>query len=250
MLRLNLPGETAAWRADRTLPIGGPTWRLAQTTTLGSAALTFGLTGQRGEAPRLTAMSDFGGGPQPYAARLLIRDQDRAPQPYLSVWRQGASAPVPLRARTAPRPMNDIYPAGARGPPPTGACWRLARSRRRSLDSRRRRSTPSASWIRARRSPWSSYIRDRQAIWSGRPMSRSATSPPDRRSSPSPSADRRRPPSALGVEGDDLGARARRVFTDRGRREHRQPHRDRRALAQPALDRHGPAVQLREGPDQ
>ena len=128
MLRLNLPGETTAWRADRTLPIDGPVWRLAQTTTLGSAALTFGLTGQRGETPQLTAMSDFGGGPQPYAARLLIRDQDRAPQPYLSVWRQGASAQVPLRARTAPRPMNDIYPAGARGP----ADWRLLAPKQKS----------------------------------------------------------------------------------------------------------------------
>ncbi len=121
MLRLNLPGETTAWRADRTLPIGGPTWRLKQTTVLGSAPLTFGLTAQRGAAPQLTAMSDFGGGPQPYAARLLIRDQDRAPQPYLSVWRPGASAQVPLRARTAPRPMNDVYPAATRGP----ADWRL-----------------------------------------------------------------------------------------------------------------------------
>ena len=121
MLRLNLPGDTAAWRADRTLPIGGPVWRLAQTTTLGSAALTFGLTGQRGQAPQLTAMSDFGGGPEPYAARLLLRDQDRAPQPYLGIWRPAASAKVPLQLRTAPRPMNDIYQAGARGP----ADWRL-----------------------------------------------------------------------------------------------------------------------------
>ena len=121
MLRLVLPGDTAAWRADRTLPVGGPVWRLAQTTTLGSAALTFGLTGQRYQAPQLTAMSDFGGGPQPYAARLLIRDPDRAPQPYLGVWRPVASARVPLQMRTAPRPMNDIYQAGTRGP----ADWRL-----------------------------------------------------------------------------------------------------------------------------
>lgn len=116
LLRLDLPGDVGAWRADRTLPIGGPVWRLAQTTTLGAAGLTFGLAGRRGEAPQLLAASDFAGGAQPYAARLLIRDPGRAPKPYLDVRRLGATAGVPLKARIPPRAMSLVFPASTRAP--------------------------------------------------------------------------------------------------------------------------------------
>jgi len=116
LLRLNLPGDVAGWRADRTLPIAGPVWRLSQTALMDGAVVTFGLTGQQDHAQQLTAASDFGGGPEPYAARLLIRNQARAPQPYLDVQRVGSIAGLALRARTPPRSMTRAYLAEARGP--------------------------------------------------------------------------------------------------------------------------------------
>ncbi len=114
MLRLNLPGDASFWRADRATSATGPTWRLTQATSLAGTPLTFGLAGRRGEAPRLSAAIDFGAGPQPYAARLIVRDQARAPEPYLDVIRVSATARIPLEARTAPRSATRVFPADAR----------------------------------------------------------------------------------------------------------------------------------------
>ena len=116
LLRLNLPGDASSWRADRATSATGPTWRLSQTTLIGGAPLTFGLFGRRGEAPQLAAVTDFGDGAQPYAARLLVRDQARAPEAYLDVIRVSATARIPLEARTPPVAAARVYQAEARDP--------------------------------------------------------------------------------------------------------------------------------------
>ncbi len=112
--RMSFPGEIAAWRADRTYSLDGPTWRLAQTGQLGAQAFTFGLAGRRGEVAQLMVVADFGPGPGPYAARLLMRDPARAPDAYLNLQRASMPARLPLSARTPPRPASRIVSAEAR----------------------------------------------------------------------------------------------------------------------------------------
>ena len=116
LLRMNFPGDVATWRADRTLPIAGVAWRLAQTAPLGSGSVIFGIAAQRGQAPQLLAVSDFGDGPSPYVARLLLRDPARAPRPYLDVLRVASTAQLPLQQRTPPRAATRVFVAEAMGP--------------------------------------------------------------------------------------------------------------------------------------
>ena len=112
--RMSFPGDVATWRADRTYSVDGPTWRLAQDGRIGSQPFTFGLAGRRGETPRLLVVSDFGAGPAPYAARLLLRDATRAPDAYLNVLQVSATARLPLAARTPPRSATRSFSAEAR----------------------------------------------------------------------------------------------------------------------------------------
>ena len=117
MLRMVYPGDVASWRADRTLPIDGPAWRLSQTTALaGGGSMTFGMAGQRGQAPRLLAMTDLGGGPSPYAARLVVRDPNRAPEPYLGALLVSSTARLPLQSRVPPRFAAQVFAAVTREP--------------------------------------------------------------------------------------------------------------------------------------
>jgi hypothetical protein len=115
MSRLDLPGDASAWRADRTAPSDGAAWRLSETAVIQGGAVTFGLAGRQGQGPQLVAVADFGDGPQPYAARLLVRDRNRAPRPYLGVLRVSATAAIPLSSRTPPRAAAKVFPAEARG---------------------------------------------------------------------------------------------------------------------------------------
>ena len=112
--RMSFPGDQAAWRADRTYSLDGPTWRLAQTGQMGAQPFTFGLAGRRGEAARLMVVADFGPGPGPYAARLLMRDPARAPEAYLNILRANAPTRLPLSARTPPRLASRIFSAESR----------------------------------------------------------------------------------------------------------------------------------------
>ena len=112
--RMSFPGDQAAWRADRTYAVDGPTWKLAQTGRIGPQQFTFGLAGRRGEAPRLMVVTAFGDAPAPYSARLLVRDQARAPEAYLNALQVSATARLPLSARTPPRNAMRAYAAEAR----------------------------------------------------------------------------------------------------------------------------------------
>jgi len=108
LLRMNFPGDAAGWRADRTLAVKAPVWRLSQNASLAGEPLTFGLAGRIGAPQQLVAVTDFGEDETPYAARLIMRDAGRAPHAYLPA---GAS----LQGRTPPRWSGKVFAAEARG---------------------------------------------------------------------------------------------------------------------------------------
>jgi len=112
--RLTYAGDVAGWQADRNL---GKTarWRLAQETAFGPDRLTFGLAGMEG-ADALVALARFADDAQPYAARLVMRDAARAPQPYLDRWGAGSTATLPLARRLPPPGATKAYAAQARAP--------------------------------------------------------------------------------------------------------------------------------------
>ena len=112
--RMAFPGDVAAWRADRTYSVDGPTWRLAQAGRVGAQGFTFGLAGRRGETARLIAVADFGDGPGPYSARLLVRDRARAPGAYLNVLQISTSGRLPLVSRAPPRSAATVFAATGR----------------------------------------------------------------------------------------------------------------------------------------
>jgi hypothetical protein len=80
--RMAFPGELAAWRADRIMPQQSAAWRLAQDAYAGEDKVVFGLAGQAGDE-RVTLSVAPADGASPYAARLLVRDTDRLPEPLL-----------------------------------------------------------------------------------------------------------------------------------------------------------------------
>ena len=94
--KMSFPGETAAWNADRSA-YRSPTWRLSQAGKVGADRVVFGVAGQEKDSG-LVAVVRFPDGRRPYAARLVFRDQARAPTPWL-----GAPANRPLPPRTASR---------------------------------------------------------------------------------------------------------------------------------------------------
>ncbi len=94
--RMSFPGSVAAWRADRTLAINTTTWRLAQDAFAGQDKVVFGLAGREGEQAMTVAVSDPDG-EQPYAARLVMRDPERA-QAFIPDGHSPLSARAPLRA--------------------------------------------------------------------------------------------------------------------------------------------------------
>jgi hypothetical protein len=118
LLRMDFPGDVAGWRADRSLPARASAWRLAQTPA--GSALTFGLAGRWSDPQALIAVAEVGEGDEPYAARLLVRDVARAPEPYLNQVRAGSTAKLPLWARTPPRFASLVFAAETRGAPDAG----------------------------------------------------------------------------------------------------------------------------------
>lgn len=108
--RLSYPGDLTAWQADRTYTASS-IWRLAQPAQFGADRMIFGLAGR--DAPgALVAVVSFADGQAPYAARLVMRDPARAPQPYLD--RRAGGGPLPLNSRLPPRVLDRAYMAEAR----------------------------------------------------------------------------------------------------------------------------------------
>jgi hypothetical protein len=93
MTRMDFPGERAPWLADRST-YSSVRWRLSQAGRAGPVAATFGYAGNL-DRTALVAVAGFSG-QQPYAARVVMRDETRAPLPWL-----GTAATRPLPPRSA-----------------------------------------------------------------------------------------------------------------------------------------------------
>jgi hypothetical protein len=100
--RMNFPGDTNDWLAVHDNSKHTPIWKLSQGVKFGWNSLMFGLAGKDGPSA-LLAVASFPDKVQPYAARLLVRDQTLAPEPYLNVIKASTSGKLPLSARTPPR---------------------------------------------------------------------------------------------------------------------------------------------------
>jgi hypothetical protein len=62
------------------------------------------------------AVARFADDAEPFAARLIMRDAARAPQPYLDRWGGGSTARLPLTRRLPPRGATKVFAAQARAP--------------------------------------------------------------------------------------------------------------------------------------
>lgn len=113
--RMNFPGDTSDWMANRGVSRLGPVWKLSQTARFGGADLEFGLAG-KGDTRVLLAVVSFPDNAQPYAARLVMRDAALAPEPYLNGIQAHGRGPLPLAARTPPRSATLGVLADARAP--------------------------------------------------------------------------------------------------------------------------------------
>jgi hypothetical protein len=114
LVKMDYPGEVADWTAERFQSRDGMVWNLSQVTRFGADRMTFGLAGKDG-IRSLLAVATFADGARPYAARIVMRDVARAPQPYLD--RRGRAGILPLSARVTPRAMTHAYLAEARFAP-------------------------------------------------------------------------------------------------------------------------------------
>jgi len=95
--RMSFPGDVGAWRADRAMPVHSASWRLAQDAYAGQDRVVFGLAGREGaEAVTLSVASADGA--DPYAARLVVRDPARLPEPLLRAGNAPLSDRTPARA--------------------------------------------------------------------------------------------------------------------------------------------------------
>jgi hypothetical protein len=111
--RISYPGEVVGWRADRT-GLGANRWRLVQESRFGPDRLSFGLAGRTSPGV-LLAIGQFADGGAPYAARLLVRDPARSPEPYLDRL-NGDAQGLPLARRLPPRSALRVFAAEARSP--------------------------------------------------------------------------------------------------------------------------------------
>ena len=124
--RMTFPGDRLDWVANR-MDHSRPTWRLMQASVVGASPVIFGYSGQDG-ASDLTAVVSWWGRPRPYAARIVLRDSQLVPRPWLagdnlvpassraSVWATGVSAAAPTLLAEGKR-AGDVwrFPASAAG---------------------------------------------------------------------------------------------------------------------------------------
>lgn len=91
--RMTFAGDRQHWFADRT-KWTQPGWRLKQASRVGASPVTFGYGGED-QASGLTAVVSFVGRSRPYAARIVLRDDAKAPRAWLA---GGGLAPASSRA--------------------------------------------------------------------------------------------------------------------------------------------------------
>ena len=80
--RMTFPGGRSSWAANRS-DFSSPTWRLMQTTQIGATPVTFGYVEGGAERQNLKAVVSFAGQSRPYSARIVMRNIERAPHPFL-----------------------------------------------------------------------------------------------------------------------------------------------------------------------
>jgi hypothetical protein len=109
---MTFPGDFAAWRALRGQSRINSAWRLWQQASLGRRdQAVLGLSGRDGQV-WLTAVGAFADGAEPYAARLILRDPTRAPEPYIA----DLGGKAPLNARLPPASAERVVLAETREP--------------------------------------------------------------------------------------------------------------------------------------
>ena len=116
MTRLTYAGDVAGWQADRNISRSAR-WQLSQETSFGRGPendrMAFGLVGREG-ASALVAVAHFAGDAEPYAARLVLRNEARSDGPYLARFSGGSTAGLPLAQRLPPTSAQKAYVAAAR----------------------------------------------------------------------------------------------------------------------------------------
>jgi hypothetical protein len=111
---MTYPGDTASWNADRATSSRLNTWGLVQNTAFGRDALSFGIVAGPAQAPSLTALAVFADGATPYGARLVLRDNARAPEAYLDRRAASLNGRLPLPSRLPPPAATTSFSAQAR----------------------------------------------------------------------------------------------------------------------------------------
>lgn len=130
MPRMTFPGARADWMADRTI-YKSARWRLVQASMTGSSPVAFGYaTSLSGEA--LTAVVSFRGQARPYAARLVLRDPQRAPRAWLG--QAGSLPPEGLQkviwaSGSAPAEAGVLFEGRT-----TGEMWRFPEAAAAALE--------------------------------------------------------------------------------------------------------------------
>ncbi len=110
--RLDFPGQAASWKADRTVlstRVEGGRWALTTAAVPANAGLRFGVVVNGGRLSLFGQPAAEPGLMQPASARLVLRDPQKAPHPYLA----GHLTPPP-------RASSRIYFAQERRSAPEG----------------------------------------------------------------------------------------------------------------------------------
>ena len=127
LLRMNFAGDISSWAADRSVSQYMTRWQLSQAQPFGWNSLMFGIAGRGGDMA-LVAVASFPDGVQPYGARLVVRDQSRAPEPFLNIIRASTNGRLPLDARMPPASATRTFFPQNRQPADAGLLPRDAKS--------------------------------------------------------------------------------------------------------------------------
>lgn len=90
--RMAFPGDRSEWRVERAAR-DSSVWRLRQASMTGASPVVFGQVDGWTDGDAVAVVS-FVGRPRPIAARVILRDAERAPRPWLAA--DGALPPPSL----------------------------------------------------------------------------------------------------------------------------------------------------------
>ncbi len=81
--RIDFPAKDSGWMVDR-FSSSQSSWRVMQQAKVGASPVRFGLTGKDSQDMQVMAVVSFAGRARPYAARIVMRDQDLMPRPMVA----------------------------------------------------------------------------------------------------------------------------------------------------------------------